>query len=73
MFDFQDKAQRAGGLPHGALARVGDVVAGADAVARSTLGTGVLLAHRTAPPSRTLIPKTLPSLPAFDVFTGPGV
>lgn len=72
MFDFQDETQGAGGLLHGALARVGDVVAGADAVARTTLGTGVLT-HRTASPFRLLFPKTLSSLPAVDVFTGPGV
>lgn len=72
MFDFQDETQRAGGLPHGALARVSGVVAGADAVARTTLGTGVL-AYHAASPSRPLVPQTLSSLLAFDVFTGPGV
>lgn len=72
MFDFQDETQGAGGLLHCAFARVGDVVAGADAVAWTTLGTGVL-AHRTASPFRLLIPQTFSSLTAVDVFTGPGV
>lgn len=72
MFDFQDETQGAGGLPHGALVRVGGIVAGADAVTRTTLGTGVL-AYHTASPSRPLVPETRSSLPAFDIFTRPGV
>lgn len=72
MFDFQDEPQSAGGLPHGAIARVGGVIAGADTIAWATFRTGVL-AHRTASPSCPLVPQTFPPLSAVDVFTGPGI
>lgn len=72
MFDFQDETQRAGGLPHGALARVGGIVAGADAVTRAAFRARVL-ARRAASPPRLLFPKTLLSLAAVDVFARPGI
>lgn len=72
VFDFQDETQRARGLPHNALALVGDVVAGAHAVARAGLGTRVV-AHRAAASPRRLLPQALPALPAVDVFARPGV
>lgn len=72
MFDFQDETQRARGLPHDALALVGDVVAGAHAVARAALGTRVV-AHRASSSSRRLLPQALFALLALDVFARPGI
>lgn len=72
VFDIQDETQRARGLPHNALALVGDVVAGTHAVARAGLGTR-FVAHRAASTPRCLLPQALSFLPAVDVFARPGI
>lgn len=72
MFDLQEALLSTGGLPHGTLAGVGVVVAGAHTLTRATLRTW-LVTHRAASAATRFIPQTPFRSPTHDVATRPGV
>lgn len=66
---LQQHAGRAGGLPHGALAGVGGVVAGADGLLGLALGAQ-LVAQGAPAPAGLEVPQALLPAAARDVLTG---